>query len=238
MDEILLILFEQRMEEKAELLSNIKSKANSSMKSGMYVEAIKLYTQGISLQPSNPILYSNRSLAFLKLSQYFFAIKDAETVIRLAPDWPKGYYRKGQAEYGVESYKLAVKTFEKGLANCPGDKVLTQALDDGKKRQKELEIVKMQTYRRYTVFSSVVCSLLVIADMFAHSHAPVVRYTWLRPVLISLAGAFGYFVASVVVAFQQASKASLLDPPLELLHNPQDFNFDPLKTFDHKMKSS
>lgn len=34
----------------------------------------------------------NRSLAFLKIQQYFLAYKDAKRTIDLKPDWAKGIY--------------------------------------------------------------------------------------------------------------------------------------------------
>ena len=207
------------MAENASEVSSIKSKANSLMKSGKFLEAIMEYSRGIALQPSNAILYSNRSLAFLKLSQYFFAIKDAETAIRLVPEWPKGYYRKGQAEYGAESYGLALATFESGLSMCPGDETLTKAAADAKAKQQEFEAMKYNTRIKYTVFASVVCTLVIIADIFAHPYEAIIRRTWLRPVLVLIAGALGYLVACLVLAFQQASRQTLLDPPLELLQH-------------------
>jgi len=40
-------------------------------------------------------LGSNRSAALLQLSKVTKALQDAETCIRLRPDWEKGYFRKG-----------------------------------------------------------------------------------------------------------------------------------------------
>ena len=200
-------------------VSTTKSKANALMKAGKYVEAIVEYSEAISKQSSNPILYANRSLAFLKLSQYFFAVKDAEMAIQLVPDWSKGYYRKGQAEYGAESYQLAVSTFKLGLKMCPGDAILSKAHEDAKK--KEREFVKMWRYTklRYTMFSGLVCAVLVLGDMVAHPYESVLRDPWLRPVYVCFSAALGYLVALSVYSFQQASKQSLLDPPAELLQS-------------------
>ena len=37
---------------------------------------------------------SNRSAALLKLKKVTKALEDAETVIRIRPDWEKGYFRR------------------------------------------------------------------------------------------------------------------------------------------------
>lgn len=47
------------------------------------------YTHAIKIEPRNHTLYSNRSLAFLRMDQYYHAMEDAYKVIELKPDWPK-----------------------------------------------------------------------------------------------------------------------------------------------------
>lgn len=59
------------------------------MKENKFEEAILYYTYAIKQDTSNYALYSNRSLAFLKVKQYFFALDDAIETIRLNPTWPK-----------------------------------------------------------------------------------------------------------------------------------------------------
>lgn len=53
------------------------------------MEAVLHYTHAIKLDPKNYSLYSNRSLAFLKSQQYFYALEDAKETIKLKPDWAK-----------------------------------------------------------------------------------------------------------------------------------------------------
>ena len=230
-------LLQYSMAEEVSDVSSIKSKANALMKSGKFLEAIMEYSRGIALQPSNAVLYSNRSLAFLKLSQYFFAIKDAENAIRLVPEWSKGYYRKGQAEYGAESYSLAVATFKRGLTMCPGDEILTKALTDAKSKLENFEKMKRQTRIKYTVFASVFCTLMIILDNFAHPYETFIQQKWLRPIVVLIGGALGYLVASVVLSFQQASRESLLDPPLELFQNskPGKHSVNKTKVVNHTL---
>lgn len=59
------------------------------MKNQKFEEAILHYTYAIKLDPSNYTLHSNRSYAFLKVQQYYFALEDANETIRLNPSWPK-----------------------------------------------------------------------------------------------------------------------------------------------------
>lgn len=59
------------------------------MKDKKYEEAILHYTQAIKMAPLNFTLYSNRSLAFSKVHQYYLAMEDANETIKLSPEWPK-----------------------------------------------------------------------------------------------------------------------------------------------------
>jgi len=59
------------------------------MKDEKYSEAIIHYTHAIQDDSKNHLLYSNRSLAFLKMQQYYYAMEDAKETIKLQPIWPK-----------------------------------------------------------------------------------------------------------------------------------------------------
>jgi len=59
------------------------------MKDDKYIEAMIHYTHGIKCEPHNAHLYSNRSLAFLHMQQYYYALEDANNTIRLRPNWTK-----------------------------------------------------------------------------------------------------------------------------------------------------
>lgn len=75
----------------------LKSKGNAALQAEKYDEAIDFYSQAISLDPSNHILYSNRSAAYAKVGKYADSLTDAEKTVSIKPDWGKGYSRKGAA---------------------------------------------------------------------------------------------------------------------------------------------
>jgi tetratricopeptide (TPR) repeat protein len=66
------------------------------LKEGKHEEAVLHYSQAIRLDEKNYSLFSNRSLAFLKMQQFYLALEDAKETIKLKPDWAKGYFRKGE----------------------------------------------------------------------------------------------------------------------------------------------
>ncbi|EWM23747.1 stress-induced protein [Nannochloropsis gaditana] len=93
-------------EEYRVLAERYKDEGNAAFKEGRYKEALALYTQGVAIDPDNHVLYSNRSAAFLKESERGKALKDAERLMEIKPDWPKSYSRKGAAQHALTRYAI------------------------------------------------------------------------------------------------------------------------------------
>ncbi len=66
-----------------------KNKGNAAFAAGKYEEAIGHFTEAIKIDPTNHILYSNRSAAYAASKQYDEALKDAEKTVEIAPNWGK-----------------------------------------------------------------------------------------------------------------------------------------------------
>lgn len=56
----------------------------------------------VSFVVENCRFFGNRSYCYYCLEQYPLALADAEKSIQMAPEWPKGYYRKGSALMGLK----------------------------------------------------------------------------------------------------------------------------------------
>ena len=50
------------------------------------------------------VLYSNRSASFAQLERYAESLQDALKCIELSPRWPKGWFRKAEALFGLKQY--------------------------------------------------------------------------------------------------------------------------------------
>jgi len=70
-------------------VDKLKAEGNKFMKVDKYDEAVEKYSEAIEKDPSNHVLYSNRSAAYSKKEDYEKALKDAERTIELNSDWPK-----------------------------------------------------------------------------------------------------------------------------------------------------
>ena len=110
-----------------------KEKGNAAFKEQRYPDAVKHYSEALLRGPSkiNPDafkLYSNRAACYTKLGAWSDGLKDAEECIKLNPDFPKGYSRKGHLQYFMKEYDKALETYEKGLTKDPENAELREGL--------------------------------------------------------------------------------------------------------------
>ena len=103
-----------------------KDKGNALVKEKKYKEALDCYSKAIEIDPNDPILYSNRSLMHINLSEFDQALVDADKAISIKPDYAKAYLRKGKALEGQQKFKEALETYKLGLEK---DKTNAQLLE-------------------------------------------------------------------------------------------------------------
>uniref|UniRef100_A0A8C7KD89 Zgc:123010 n=1 Tax=Oncorhynchus kisutch TaxID=8019 RepID=A0A8C7KD89_ONCKI len=94
---------------------------------GQYSQAVVMFTEAIKYDPKDYRFFGNRSYCYSCLEQYPQALSDAERSIQLAPDWPKGHFRKGSALIGMKRYSEAEKAMEQVLKL---DKDCEEAVND------------------------------------------------------------------------------------------------------------
>ena len=92
-----------------------KEKGNEFYKKKKYNEAIEAYTEGLSIDPTNHVLYSNRSACYHALQQFDACLKDAEICRHLVPTWVKGCFRLATARFALGLYEDAAVAAYEGL---------------------------------------------------------------------------------------------------------------------------
>jgi stress-induced-phosphoprotein 1 len=92
----------------------VQAKGNAAFSAGNFPEAVEHFTAAIAADPSNHVLFSNRSAAYASLGQFEPALEDAKQVVELKADWPKGYSRLGAAHFGLRQWDDAVEAYSKG----------------------------------------------------------------------------------------------------------------------------
>jgi tetratricopeptide (TPR) repeat protein len=72
-----------------------KQTGNAQMSTKDYDAAIDSYDKAISLDPTNPVYYSNRAAAYSSKGDHLAAVGDAEQAISVDPKFVKAYHRLG-----------------------------------------------------------------------------------------------------------------------------------------------
>jgi tetratricopeptide (TPR) repeat protein len=119
---------QQQQQQQLEAASRSKVLGNSAFSAGKFEEAVEHFTAAISLEPSNHVHYSNRSVSYAKLGKAHAALSDANKCTRLCPSFSKGWFRLGVANDMLGRYSDAVAALEQGLKIEPGHQQMEAAL--------------------------------------------------------------------------------------------------------------
>ena len=118
-----------------ESAEDCKAAGNAAFKAGDFDEAIRQFTSAIELDPTNHVLYSNRSGAHAAKAEFKEALLDANKCIDLNKDWAKGHSRRGAAYVGLRNWPSAQAAYEKGLELDPSSTIIKEELEKVKVRR-------------------------------------------------------------------------------------------------------
>lgn len=93
-----------------------KDKGNKAFAAKDYDTANEWFSKAIEADPSNHVLFSNRSACYAAKKNWGVALEDAEQCIKLNPNWGKGYARKGAALHGSHRWEEAIEAYNAGIA--------------------------------------------------------------------------------------------------------------------------
>lgn len=105
-----------------------KAKGNTDFQAKNFKEAIKHFTDAIGFDPTDHVFYSNRSACYASIEEYEKALEDGTKCVSIKPDWPKGYTRKGLAEFFLSKYDDSAETYKAGLKLAPEDAAMKEGL--------------------------------------------------------------------------------------------------------------
>ncbi|BFZ64863.1 Small glutamine-rich tetratricopeptide repeat-containing protein 2 [Saitoella coloradoensis] len=118
---------------------DLKSQGNAAMSRRDYPTAIALYTEALTLTPSNPIYLSNRAAAYSQSGQQDLAAADAQTAVDIDPKYGKGWSRLGHAKFAAGDAKGAMEAYRRGVEVDPSSEVMKKGYETAKKRVEEDE---------------------------------------------------------------------------------------------------
>ncbi|XP_076024418.1 stress-induced-phosphoprotein 1 [Genypterus blacodes] len=113
-----------------EKVTQLKDQGNKALSAGRIDDAIRCYTDALALDPSNHVLFSNRSAAYAKKANYESALQDACQTVKIKPDWGKGYSRKAAALEFLGRLDEAKATYQEGLRQEPNNQQLKEGLQN------------------------------------------------------------------------------------------------------------
>ncbi|GAA5848786.1 hypothetical protein JCM8547_006345 [Rhodosporidiobolus lusitaniae] len=125
-------------DEEKRLALSYKSQANSHFSGSRYREALDLYSASLNKNPFDPIVWSNRAAARLKLEEYGLAIADATRAIELDSRAVKAYFRRGIANLAILKPKAALVDLKQVVKLDPNNATAKTQLDATQKLVRRL----------------------------------------------------------------------------------------------------
>ncbi|KAK8167759.1 hypothetical protein BKA80DRAFT_265090 [Phyllosticta citrichinensis] len=110
----------------AHLSEQLKERGNQLFKHGDYVAAEALYTQAIQKNPNNPLLFTNRANARMKLESWELAIDDCIKSIELLRDNLKAYTFLARAQLALKHPNEALSSALHAYDLCINSKSTTR----------------------------------------------------------------------------------------------------------------
>lgn len=90
-----------------------KEKGNEAFRQCQYQKAIELYTSAILINDTNPVLFTNRAQALLKIGKALDASHDCRQAIKLKPDFIKAFIHLAKALKELGEFQEAIDTLER-----------------------------------------------------------------------------------------------------------------------------
>lgn len=132
-------------------VSDLVKSGNRAFREGRFEEAISFYSKAQLLKPGDPVILSNRSVSFCRISQFLkersasdsehhalngldptthaeLALKDSEKVLKVRSNSPKSYLLKAEALILLERYEDAKAALISGLLVDPLSHLLQTSL--------------------------------------------------------------------------------------------------------------
>ncbi|KAL3142976.1 Amidase 1 [Trebouxia sp. C0009 RCD-2024] len=106
---------------------SFKAQANEAFKCGDFDGAIAGYSGAIQADPHNPVYFSNRAMAYLKVMRFAEAKDDCDSALNLELN-VKTLLRRGTAWLGLQEIESAQKDFKHVLSLEPNNRQARQEL--------------------------------------------------------------------------------------------------------------
>ncbi|KAI7735869.1 hypothetical protein M8C21_017744, partial [Ambrosia artemisiifolia] len=120
--------------EVAVLLQNVRSvsraraRGNDLFKSERLTEACSAYSEGLRLDPSNPVLFCNRAACWFKLGQFEKSLEDCNQALVIHPNYTKALLRRAATFSKLDRWDESVKDYEILRRELPNNNDVAESL--------------------------------------------------------------------------------------------------------------
>eukprot|EP00979_Chaetoceros_neogracilis_P018647 scaffold10954_cov267-Chaetoceros_neogracile.AAC.5 len=108
--------------ERAFMARSEKEKGSDHFRSKEFEAAIQCYSKSIALDPSNAVVYSNRAMALIRVSDLPRALDDCNQALAIDPTYTKALARRGTIHKQCRRYLEAMNDFATCVIQEPGNK--------------------------------------------------------------------------------------------------------------------
>ncbi|KAF9666717.1 hypothetical protein SADUNF_Sadunf16G0257800 [Salix dunnii] len=110
------------------LVARARNRGNDLFKSERFTEACSAYGEGLSLDPSNSILYCNRAACWFKRGLWERSIDDCNQALNIQPNYTKALLRRAASNSKLERWADAVRDYEVLRRELPDDNGVAESL--------------------------------------------------------------------------------------------------------------
>ncbi|KAJ2289503.1 hypothetical protein IW141_003797 [Coemansia sp. RSA 355] len=124
-----------------------KAQGDTAYRQSQFAQAADLYLQAIQADGTNPVLFTNRAMALLKLERFADAAHSCSQALAIDSTSVKALWRRGTAYYSLGQFAKAQHDFNCGLALEPTNTALLTELEKTKKALESAAASKAQLPR-------------------------------------------------------------------------------------------
>ena len=130
--------------EKKFIAEKEKAKGNDCFRNKEYMDAITYYSKSIALDDTNPVLYTNRALSSMRLSNFNQALADCNEALKIDHKYTKALARRGMIHHKCARHLAALKDLEECVKLEPNNEEYLKLMKKFKKDCGE----DIKTYRQ------------------------------------------------------------------------------------------
>ncbi|CCW67090.1 unnamed protein product [Phytomonas sp. Hart1] len=109
---------------------SLKERGNQAFKNNLFKDAVEIYGRAIEAKADEPVLYSNRSAAFLKQLEFKKAAEDAKMAVNLDKTFVKAYSRLHSALCNLGDFRKATEEMANGIVEINANPSCAKTSED------------------------------------------------------------------------------------------------------------